>query len=107
MLVSTVTASTIGGEKPGLLGDPPRCLNRRTHHRGTTGRVDREHADSQPSDGSGSTLNLMRDVVELQIQEYVKAQLLQLRDDCGTFRVEQRHADLDPANAASERRSQS
>ena len=44
----------------------------------------------------------MRDIVELEVQKDVEAQILERLDDGGALRVVQRHAHLEPARLAGE-----
>ena len=51
----------------------------------------------------GSTCDLMRNIVALQVEEYLIAQKLEDFDDGRAFGVIQRHADFEPLGLALQR----
>ena len=53
--------------------------------------------------GASSAAHLMRDVVELQVEEDLETALVELADDGGPLGVEQRHADLQPGGMTGQR----
>ncbi len=62
-----------------------------------------EQVGTGESRGAGRSAHLMRDVVELQVEEDLETALVELTDDGGPLGVEQRHADLQPGGMAGER----
>ena len=53
--------------------------------------------------GAGRATHLMRNVVELQVEEDLETALVELADDGGALGVEQRHADLQPGSMTGQR----
>ena len=53
--------------------------------------------------GTGRTAHLMRDVVELEVQEHLETALVELAHDLRALGVEQRHANLQPGGMTGQR----
>jgi hypothetical protein len=64
--------------------------------------VDRQHPRAQSGRRSHRAADLVRDVVELQVEEDAVALLDEAADQPGAFRREQRAADLEAADGAGE-----
>ena len=58
--------------------------------------MDREQVGTGKRGRTGGTTHLMRNVMELEVEEDLKAQVLERLDDLGALSVIERHADLKP-----------
>ena len=72
----------------------------RFHHGGAAHGVHGEHIGPAGRCRARRALYLMRDVVELQVEEHVEAAALEHLHDGRALRVVQRHADLEPLRVA-------
>ena len=62
--------------------------------------VDRKQVGTGKRGRAGSAAHLMRNVMELKVEEDLKAKVLKGLDDLGTLSVIERHADLEPGGMA-------
>lgn len=60
--------------------------------------MDRKQVGTGKRSRAGSAAHLMRNVMELKVEEDLKAQVLERLDDLGTLSVIERHADLEPGS---------
>ena len=58
--------------------------------------MDRKQVGAGKRGRTGGTAHLMRNIVELKVEEDLKAQVLERLDDLGALGVIERHAHLEP-----------
>ena len=68
--------------------------------------MDRKQVCTGESGRACSTLDLMRNVIELKVQENLETKGLELLDDGRALGIVERHADLDPGGLTGKSMSQ-
>ena len=76
------------------------ALLRRSHHVDAAHRVHGQHIGPAAGRGVRGALHLVRNVVELEVEEHLEAALLERVHDGRAVRVEQRHSHLHPRRLA-------
>ena len=59
--------------------------------------MDRKQVGTGKRGGTGGTAHLMRNVMEFEVEEDLKTQVLERLDDLGALSVIERHAHLEPS----------
>ena len=89
-----------GDELGAVLARLLGTLTARGEHSARTQAVDREQVGTGKRGRTGGTAHLMRNVMELKVEEDLEAQVLERLDDLGTLGVIERHAHLEPGGVA-------
>ena len=86
-----------GNELGAVLARLLGTLTARSEHGARTQAMDREQVGTGKRGRTGGAAHLVRNVMELKVEEDLKAQVLERLDDLGALGVIERHADLEPS----------
>ena len=102
-LVRTVTASAIGGSRSAPVGSLGEAVDAGSEHVDTTERVQREVLDPERAEHPRGPVDGGRDVVQLEVEEHLVAEVSERTDGVGAGGAVELEADLHDAEPGPQR----